>query len=375
MSDSLLIRDFFNPIVITELADKIDSLYSEFDQKGFLFDTLTNLEGKTYSERKKSITNALIKYLPEDYETSVDIILNTLPPEYETDILEATTDRFFITALSGYISNRGLDHFDLSMKALYKITRCFTSEFDIRLFILEYPKKSLALLKKWAKDPNPHVRRLASEGSRPNLPWGKKLHFVVEDPENTTIPILALLQDDPSEYVRRSVANHLNDFAKTHPDLVVKHLKKWQKQKPTKDKDRMITHALRTLIKNGHKGALALIGYDNDFDLSLDFDNYTREVPWGGVFNFEFSITNNRAVSKNLIIDYVIGFQKKAGSISDKVFKLKKCELGGNDSISVVKKQSFKAISTRVYYPGTHTLAVQVNGVKLIKVEFELMYL
>jgi 3-methyladenine DNA glycosylase AlkC len=259
------------------------------------------------------------------------------------------------------------------MKALYKITRCFTSEFDIRLFILKYPDKTLALLAKWAKDPNPHVRRLVSEGSRPNLPWGKKLHFVAEDPESTTLPLLTLLQDDPSEYVRRSLANHLNDFANTKADIVVKHLTKWQKKNPTKDKDRMINHALRTLIKNGHKGALALIGYDDDFDLSLDFQNYTKKVPWGGVFEFEFSITNKRATSKNLIVDYIIGFQKKGGKIGDKVFKLKKMEIGGGKSISVVKRQSFKAISTRVYYAGKHTLAVQVNGVIFGRVEFEML--
>jgi 3-methyladenine DNA glycosylase AlkC len=373
MSDSLLIRDFFNPTIINELADKIHSLYSDFDQKGFLFDTLTDLENQTYSERKNCITDALIKYLPEDYGTSVKIILDILPPDYETDVLEATTNRFYITSLSAYISNRGLDHFDLSTQALYKITRCFTSEFDIRLFILKYPDITLALLAKWAKDPNPHVRRLVSEGSRPNLPWGKKLYFVADDPENTTLPLLTLLQDDPSEYVRRSVANHLNDFAKTKADIVVKHLTKWQKKNPTKDKDRMINHALRTLIKNGHKEALALIGYDDDFDLSLQFQNYTKEVPWGGVFEFEFSITNKRATSKNLIVDYIIGFQKKSGKIGDKVFKLKKMEIGGGKSIPVAKKTSFKVISTRVYYAGKQTLAVQVNGVILGRVEFEVL--
>jgi hypothetical protein len=182
------------------------------------------------------------------------------------------------------------------------------------------------------------------------------------------------LQDASSEYVRRSVANHLNDFAKKHADLVVKHLTIWQKQNPTKDKDRMITHALRTLIKNGHKGALALNGFDDDFDLSLAFQNYTKAVPWGGVYEFEFSITNNRPSTKNLIVDYIIGFQKKGGNIADKVFKLKKLEIGGGESVSVVKRQSFKAISTRVYYAGKHTLAVQVNGVVLGKIGFELDY-
>lgn len=373
MSDSLLIRDFFNPTIITQLGDEIHSLHSDFDQEGFLIDALTNLESQTYSERKTNLTNALVKHLPDDYEASVKIILEILPPEYETDVLESTTNRFYITALSGYISTCGLDHYDLSMKALYTITRCFTSEFDIRYFLIEHPEKSLSLLEEWTTDPNPHVRRLVSEGSRPNLPWGKKLHFVVSDPENTTIPLLTKLQDDTSEYVRRSVANHLNDFAKTHPDLVVKHLTKWQKRKPTKVKDRMINHALRTLIKNGHKGALALIGYDDDFDLSITFQKHNEEVAWGGIFNFEFTITNNRLTSKSLLIDYIIGFQKKDGKISDKVFKLKKIELAGNKSISIVKKQSFKSISTRVYYPGKHTLAVQVNGVSLGKVEFQLL--
>jgi 3-methyladenine DNA glycosylase AlkC len=373
MSDSLLIRDFFNPTIIKELADKIHSLYSDFDQKGFLFDILTDLDSQTYTERKNSITNALIEYLPKDYPTSVDIILNVLPPDYETEELESTINRFYITSLTAYIGQQGINDFDLSMEALYKVTKCFTSEFDIRPFILKYPSESLALLKTWAKDPNLHVRRLVSEGSRPNLPWGKKLRFVAEYPERTTLPLLAILQDDSSEYVRRSVANHLNDFAKTKADIVVKHLKKWQKQNPSKDKERMISHALRTLIKNGHKGALALIGYDDDFELSISFQNYTKTVSWGGTFDFEFSISNKRKQTKNLLIDYIIGYQKKDGKISDKVFKLKKMEVPEEGAITISKKQSFRAITTRTYYPGKHTLAIQVNGKILGKVEFELM--
>jgi len=373
MSDSILIRDFINPNIIDELAVSIKTVYVDFDQDGFLFSTLTGLEEQTYSERRNNVTNALIEYLPDNFPEAIAIILAVIPPEYETDVLESTVSRFYIAALTAYISKMGIGHFEISMDALYRITKSFTSEFDIRPFLLKYPEESLELLHKWAYDKNPHVRRLVSEGSRPNLPWGKKLKFVVEDPKNTTVPLLTILQDDPSEYVRKSVANHLNDFSKTSPDLVVKHLAKWQKQNPTKEKQRMISHALRSLVKSGHLGALALLGYDDDFDIDLSFHDYDKEVQWGDKFNFEFTLKNNRPDSKKLMVDYIIGYQKKTGTISDKVFKLKKLELAGNKSFTISKKQSFKAITTRIYYPGEHTLAIQVNGRILGKVSFELM--
>jgi len=119
-------------------------------------------------------------------------------------------------------------------------------------------------------------------------------------------------------------------------------------------------------------GALSLLGYDTDFDIDLSFQSHNKDVNWGDTFNFEFTLKNNRSNPKKLMIDYIIGYQKKDGKIRDKVFKLKKLELEADETITISKKQSFKAITTRVYYPGEHTLAIQVNGRILGKVSFNL---
>lgn len=373
MSESNLIRDFLSPEVVRAIATKIKSKLQNFDQVGFQDDILSILDEQTYSERKENITNALIKYLPQDFEQSVGILLSILPPAYDSDVLDSTVQRFYLVTYTNYISVQGMNHYDISMNALYEITKRFTSEWDIRPFLLQYPKKSFALLAKWVKDDNAHIRRLVSEGSRPNLPWGKKLKFVAENPEGTTLPLLSMLQNDDSEYVRRSIANHLNDIAKYKPDLVVDTLASWKNNKSTPEKDRLINHALRSLIKDGHNGALALIGYDDDFDITLKFTKVTKEVAWGDNLEFEFTITNNRQDNKKLLIDYVIGYQKKSGTIADKVFKLKKVELASSAEIKFSKKQSFKPISTRVYYPGAHKISIQVNGQLITTIDFTLL--
>lgn len=362
MSEPFLIRDVYNQDIVKKIAEDIKNVYSLFDKKGFLDSILTDLEEQTYSERKESITNALINYLPEDYKTSIELLLKITPAPYEGAAPSDTFGRFYITTFTSYIGKLGLDHYDLSINALYQMTKSFTSEWDIRPFLIKYPDKTLALLQKWTKDENLHVRRLVSEGSRPNLPWGKKLKFVDEDPENTTLPILAALQDDTEEYVRRSVANHMNDLTKNNADLIVQHLAEWQKTNTTPDKERMIQHALRTLIKQGHSGALALIGYGSDIDLNIEFEPLAAEVEWGGKFEFEFSIKNNKNTDQKLLIDFIIGFQKKDGKINNKVFKLKKADLSSKEVIKIKKAHSFKPISTRVYYPGRHLILIQING-------------
>jgi len=372
MSETFLMRDVFSAAVVEKIADDLQRIHSPFDTQGFLGSILPDLENQGYSERKNAITDALIAYLPDNYEEAVDVLIKATPPPYAKDGIEDTTSRFYVCTYTAYISRMGVDHYDLSMRALHRMTQSFTAEWDLRTFLLKYTEKTLALLKVWAKDENQHVRRLVSEGSRPNLPWGKKLKFVDEDPENTTLPILFILQNDKSEYVRRSVANHLNDLTKNNGDLVVRHLQKWRKKSSTPEKERMIHHALRTLIKQGHRGALKMIGYSDDFDIELQMLSITSTVKWGGQFNFEFRIRNKKDLSQRLLIDFVIGFQKKDGSISPKVFKLKKVELASHEMISLAKGHSFKPITTRVYYPGKHLLTIQINGKKFKAYNFTL---
>ncbi len=373
MAETFLIRDVYGPDIVKKIAEDIKSEYASFDKKGFLESILPDLEEQTYSERKLSITNALISYLPDDYEESVKLLLKITPPPYNGEASSDALGRFYVSTFTAYISRMGLNSYETSMNALYEMTKSFTSEWDIRPFLLKYPEKTLAILEQWTKDENMHVRRLVSEGSRPNLPWGKKLKFVDQYPVNTTLPILALLQDDDEEYVRRSVANHLNDLAKNNGDLVVKTLKQWKKKNYTPEKDKLLHHALRTLIKQGHKGALALIGYGSDIDINIEIGAITEKVEWGKKFEFEFTIQNKKKNSQKLLIDFIIGFQKKDGTIKDKVFKLTKVELAQNEEWNVRKSFSFKPITTRVYYPGKHLLSIQVNGQVVAERSFMLL--
>ena len=229
MAENFLIRDFLNADIVRKIASNLRKEYKSFNEKGFLEAIIPSLNQQTYSERKASITSVLIHYLPDDYETSVNLLLKVLPPPYSGEMASDDIDRFYVSTFTAYISKLGLEHYDISIKALYEMTKCFTAEWDIRPFLLAYPYKTLSILKDWTKDSNLHVRRLVSEGSRPNLPWGKKLKFIDENPEETSLPILSLLQNDTSEYVRRSVANHLNDLSKNNADLVVNYLENWSK--------------------------------------------------------------------------------------------------------------------------------------------------
>ncbi|MEM6319988.1 MAG: DNA alkylation repair protein [Bacteroidota bacterium] len=371
MPDTFQIRDVFNPKVVTALAERLKKADTTFNQQGFVDFILPKLPDLTYSERLNCITEALEKCLPEDYPIAVKILLDSLLPPYETDELESSYDRFIVVTKAAYVANNGLQHYDLSMQALYEITQRMTAEWGIRPFLIEYPEKTLAILAKWAKDENPHVRRLVSEGSRPYLPWGKKLPYFEKQPQ-LTLDLLELLKDDDSEYVRRSVANHLNDHAKKHGDLVVETLKRWQSEGTNKDKNRMIKHALRTLLKRGHPGALEILGYKKGAKVVVENFQIDKEITVGEQLNFSFDVRSTAEVTQPLMIDYVIYYQKANGGLAPKVFKLTTKNLAAGATLSFQKKQSFKVITTRKFHLGLHQLAIQVNGAELAKMDFML---
>jgi len=372
MAETFQIRDVFNPKAVSEMGKRIKKVHTTFDLKGFETFINPKLPELTYSERLQLIKDGLIKYLPEDFSKAAKIIVDSLLPAYGTDVLEGTNDRFIIATKAAFIAEKGLNHFDISMNALYEITKRLTSEWGVRPFFIQYPEKTLAIFKKWATDKDPHVRRLVSEGSRPYLPWGKKLPQFEKDPKQT-IALLTLLRNDPSEYVRRSVANHLNDHAKKHPDLVVDTLKQWQEEGSNKDKDRMIKHALRTLLKKGHAGALAILGYKKGAKVAVQHLSADKKVKVGEYLNFSFDIQSTGKTKQPLMIDYVIYYQKANGDLAPKVFKMTTKTLEAGAALPFKKRQSFKIISTRKFHLGAHKLAVQVNGEELAEVAFELI--
>lgn len=360
-------KNFINESVVKNLASALSQSYSKFDSKSFnkLSKELGPLELKA---RVLLITKNLKTHLPDDYLKALPVLMNAME--------KGSLSGFSLWPFSEYISQFGLDHFDESMKAMYKLTQNFTAEFAIRPFILKDHKKVLKQFEKWATDKNVHVRRWVSEGSRPLLPWGQKIPLFVMDPTHTLL-LLDKLKFDDELYVRKSVANHLNDISKNHPQVVIEVLRMWQKGASEEDlvKLNWITrHALRTLIKKGHPGALKLMGVDGKAavrvsDLSLN----KKKFKLNDSLEFSFQLTSNGKTTQKLIVDYAIDFMKANGKKGKKVFKLKTIQLDPKEQMTITKKHSLKPITTMKYYPGVHHLYLQVNGHIVSEISFNFM--
>ena len=256
------------------------------------------------------------------------------------------------------------------MSLLKEMTKRFTAEFDIRYFLVADQQRCFEMLSDWVMDKNHHVRRLVSEGTRPRLPWGMQLTQLVGDP-SPSLPLLMALRDDKHEYVRRSVANHLNDIAKDHPDLVADLAKDWMKG-ADKSREKLLRHACRTLIKQGHPVALEAFGImPPQIDLK-SFRIKTSVVELGGALEFSVELTSTSKRVQSVIIDYVIDFVKANGKRAGKVFKWTRRELKAGDTVSMSRTHKIKPITTRRYYAGKHGLALRINGKDFGFEEFEL---
>ena len=225
MEQNFQVRDVFNENVVNQLATNLAQVWREFDANDFRQSINARLKSLTFSERAALIRDSLWEYLPKDYPRALEIILETLPPEIPNCELSGF-EGFIVMPQNDFVAKYGLDHYDLSMQALYQMTKRFTAEGAIRAFILKYPEKTLAILSEWAEDENCHVRRVVSEGTRPRLPWAIQLKPFIEDPR-PVLKLLEKLKTDPELMVRRSMANNLNDIAKDNPDQVVKTLRLW----------------------------------------------------------------------------------------------------------------------------------------------------
>jgi 3-methyladenine DNA glycosylase AlkC len=269
------------------------------------------------------------------------------------------------------VAKYGLDHYDLSMGALYQMTKRFTAEGAIRAFLLRSPEKTLAILSRWAEDENCHVRRLVSEGTRPRLPWAIQLKPFIADPR-PVLKLLEKLRTDPELMVRRSVANNLNDIAKDNPDQVVETLRRWSRI--DNDGTRwLIRHAARTLVKQGNREMLAILGYSPEVHICVsEIQLHKAAINLGEALTFSFNVRSTSHHAQKLVIDYVIYHVRANGKLSPKVFKLTRKTLEAGEAAAISKTHPFRSISTRTYYPGHHALEIQVNGTGYRKVGFEL---
>lgn len=368
MQEGFQLREVFNPRVVHKLSQDLRQTWPAFDADGFAADINPRLAALGFGERNALIRDKLYEYLPPDFPTAAQILIDSLGPELH-DL--AGFDDFVVMSQCDFVAKYGLDHFDISIEALYEMTKRFTAEGAIRPFLMKYPEQTLQRLEQMAHDPNPLARRLASEGTRPRLPLAPRLPQFIKDPR-PVLKLLDLLKADPALLVRRSVANNLNDIAKDNPDVVVETLRKWQ-QNQNGETRWLIQHASRTLVKQGHREALALLGYPANPRLRVENLGLDRPVVrLGESLGFTFELHSDTDEAQNLMIDYVIHHMKANGKLAPKVFKFTTKKLNPGERLRLSKKHPFRLINTRQYYPGRHRIEIQINGLIQAQAEFEL---
>ncbi|MEU9084735.1 DNA alkylation repair protein [Streptomyces sp. NPDC048357] len=321
------------------------------------------LDGLTYSGRVGAVRDAVLADLPEDW------------PGFEAVVRTALADPGFegwmTFPVNEAVAVRGLEVFEPGLALLHDLTSRLTAESAVRPFLRADPARALAVVRTWTDDPDPHVRRLASEGTRPRLPWAPQLPAFVADPR-PALPVLDALYRDESEYVRRSVSNHLNDISRDHPALAVETAGRWLTG-PTGTTDRVVRHGLRTLIKAGRPEALTLLGHSPDVPVTVRGPVLsTPRVAVGEYLVFDYAVTNAGTLPAELVVDYVVHHTKANGTRTPKVFKLLTRALAPGETLSGTKRHSFKPITTRRYHSGDHLVQLQVNGRVRGEAEFSL---
>jgi 3-methyladenine DNA glycosylase AlkC len=373
----MLLKEVYNQQFLENLATTIVKFDQSFDIKIFL-NTLKKQHWSDLSlkQRMRAITKALDQNLSaKNYFDKVEVLKKAVV-EISKDknsglALIIFPDFIEVFGCQDYLNTSKLSSFHFSMNSLEFFTQFGTSEFAVRQFIKLDQKAALEFFEKWTKSSNHHVRRLASEGLRPRLPWGESLIAFKKNP-NSIFPILEKLKNDESEYVRKSVSNNLNDISKDHPQLVLELLNNWKNSVSS----RIIKHSLRTLLKSGNKEALEIVGIKTDLGTTKNFlikNFYLKKTKTkiGEVFEFDFAL-QNQSSAQNIRLEYVIYFLRKNGGQSKKIFQITSKSFS-KGVFQFKKKHSFKNMTTRVHYCGEHFISLVVNGLEVEKRSFELI--
>jgi 3-methyladenine DNA glycosylase AlkC len=350
--DERLWKNHLNQKAISAMAAEIARSYRRFDGKSFVTAVMSDdFEGRELKDRIQTIARHLSRYLPADYSKAVDVLIKTAP----------RVGMFENWALTSYVELFGLEHFDDSVRALRALTPHSSSEFAIRPFMIRYTKRMMPILMMWATDRDEHVRRLAAEGSRPRGVWTAHIEDFKEDP-SPVLKLLELLKADPSLYVRKAVANNLNDISKEHPKLVIDTALRWQKDDHPYT-NWIIKHACRSLIKTGHPEVFPVFGFA--YPPRVEVKNLRlspRKLEVGEDLSFSFDLESSAGKSQKLAIDYAVTYVRAGGRSSRKVFKLSEKELPSGQKLSLSARRSFADVSTRTHHPGRHQLDIIVNG-------------
>ncbi|WP_342585889.1 hypothetical protein [Loktanella sp. S4079] len=360
----------FNAETVTVLGRHFDDA-GVFDAQPFVDDVMAGLAPLELKARINWIAEVLAGYLPHEFDAAAQAISSALPPPLDPTKSDDDFGHFIYAPLGVYVETHGLHaHVDQSLSLLEQLTQRFSMEFSIRAFLNSFEDQTLERMQDWVLHENYHVRRLVSEGTRPKLPWGTKVGLTPDQ----TLPLLDQLHADPTRFVTRSVANHLNDITKSDGTAVIGRLEAWQSQRAQvpKELDWMRKHALRGLIKAGDPNAMLHLGYRPDVAIHLTHFAITpNEVEIGG--DAEISMEIKCDHDAPVIVDYRIDFAKPSGGTSTKVFKCKQLELKAGKPVTITKRHKFKGDATTfTLHPGVHCLHCQINGRVIHSVEFHL---
>lgn len=364
----------FSPLLVATLTRHLSRHHAGFDANAFQAAILPRLDTLELKARAQLIADALHQTLPRDPGERAGVLRAILHPD-PLDHANQQSDAVGICGwgvlpLTMVVGQHGIADFDRSMALLAEMTKRFSSEFGIRHFLIADQSRALRILESWLDDPNRHVRRLISEGTRPRLPWAMQLRSLLADP-SPVLPLLTRLRDDPEPYVRRSVGNHLNDISKDHPGLVTDIARDWMKG-AGKSRQALIRHACRSLIKQGDAAALAVFGREKPQLAISALGLSSNMVRMGDALDLTAELRSTSGTEQHLTIDYVLHFRKADGRLSPKVFKGGNLTLGPGEVHVFRRTHRFREVTTRRHYSGTQALCLRINGVDTDPAEFHL---
>jgi len=372
-------KNMFNEQFFERFTKDLKRVINDFDAPGFVSQLMDDeWEGREFKQRIVHITTVLKKFLPADYKEAIAKILELLDyvenihPDYSViDDTKYGLTLEYGMILDNYVEQYGLDDYETSVKAIEKITQFSSCEFSTHPFIIKYPNEMMAQMLVWSNHEHWGVRRLASEGCRPRLPWAMALPNLKKDP-TPIIPILENLKNDPARFVRLSVANNLNDIAKDNPEIVFELAKKWRGE--SKEVDWIIKHGCRTLLKQGNPEVMELFGLDGVKNISIEnFQISNPKVKVGDSLEFSFNLLNNSNKKAKIRLEYGIYYQKANGTLTKKVHKISEKEYVANSTTRITRRHSFKVVTTRKLHLGLHQVSAIINGNEFEKYAFDLI--
>jgi 3-methyladenine DNA glycosylase AlkC len=365
---STLLKDTFSPSFFQALCQELKAVIPNFSSNRFTEEIFTrDWESKELKQRMLHTTTVLHRYMPASFPAAAKL-LDQLIARLQPGALPGGGLPWMF--LPDYVEQYGIEHFGESVALFEKITQLVSCEFAVRPFLIRHTDAMIQQMIRWSKHPNHHVRRLASEGSRPRLPWAIALPAFKKDPR-PALPILENLKRDPSDYVRRSVANHLNDIAKDNPQILIEFVRAWKGEDP--QTDALLKHASRTLLKQGDPAILELYGL-NARHLEVSAIKHKRKVKMGETLDFSFRLANTHKKPVTVRIEYAMYFLRQKDKFGRKVFKISERSLSGGETIEIRRRHAIRPITTRVYYPGEQRLSIIVNGRESEPVSFILNY-